>query len=57
MVKNDLKTPEIDRYPDASGMKLRKKLAKMFDLKVENVILGSGSEGIMSFNNENFLKR
>ena len=37
-------------------MKLRKKLAKKFDLKVENVILGSGSEGIMSSIMRTFLK-
>jgi histidinol-phosphate aminotransferase len=30
------------------GLDLRKVLARMFDLKVENVIAGSGSEGIMS---------
>ena len=51
---NDLKNSH--RYPDASGMKLRKKLAKKFDLKVENVILGSGSEGIMSSIMRTFLK-
>ena len=39
---------KINRYPDASGKKLRKKLAKKFDVKIENVIIGSGSEGIMS---------
>lgn len=51
---NDLKNSH--RYPDASGIKLRKKLAKKFDLKVENVILGSGSEGIMSSIMRTFLK-
>ncbi|MBZ5497314.1 MAG: histidinol-phosphate transaminase [Acidobacteriia bacterium] len=34
-------------YPDG-GLSLRRKLAEMFDLKVENVIAGSGSEGIIS---------
>ncbi len=38
----------IHRYPDASGYLLRKKLAEKFNLKIENVILGAGSEGIMS---------
>jgi len=39
---------EINRYPDASGYELRKKLANKYNLKLYNVILGSGSEGIMS---------
>ena len=39
---------KINRYPDAAGKKLRKKLANKFDVKAENVIIGSGSEGIMS---------
>ncbi|MFL2983642.1 MAG: histidinol-phosphate transaminase [Candidatus Neomarinimicrobiota bacterium] len=38
----------INRYPDASGYELRKKLAKKYNLKINNVVLGSGSEGIMS---------
>ncbi|MEE8437732.1 MAG: histidinol-phosphate transaminase [Candidatus Neomarinimicrobiota bacterium] len=38
----------IHRYPDAAGYSLRKKLARRFDLNIENVILGAGSEGIMS---------
>ena len=37
-----------NRYPDSSGYKLRNKLAEKFDLDIENVILGNGSEGIMS---------
>ncbi len=36
------------RYPDAQGYSLRKKLADRFKLKIENVVLGAGSEGIMS---------
>ena len=39
---------KINRYPDAAGKKLRKKLANKFDVKAENVIIGSGSEGILS---------
>jgi Histidinol-phosphate/aromatic aminotransferase and cobyric acid decarboxylase len=39
---------KINRYPDAPGKKLRKKLASKFNVKSENVIIGSGSEGIMS---------
>ncbi|MBM3810037.1 MAG: histidinol-phosphate transaminase [Acidimicrobiia bacterium] len=38
---------DIHRYPDG-GLKLRQRLAPAFGLKVENVIAGSGSEGIMS---------
>ena len=38
----------LNRYPDASGYDLRKKLAKKFNVKTENVAIGSGSEGIMS---------
>jgi histidinol-phosphate aminotransferase len=34
-------------YPNA-GLDLRRMLAQQFDLKTENVIAGSGSEGIMS---------
>jgi len=37
----------INIYPDG-GLGLRRVLAEKFDLKVENVIAGSGSEGIMS---------
>lgn len=39
---------KIHRYPDASGYTLRKKLASSFDVKIDNVVLGAGSEGIMS---------
>jgi histidinol-phosphate aminotransferase len=37
----------LNLYPDG-GLQLRQVLARQFDLKVENVIAGSGSEGIMS---------
>lgn len=37
----------MDRYPDG-GLGLRRKLAERFRLKVENVIVGAGSEGIMA---------
>lgn len=36
------------RYPDPSGFILRTKLAERFNVKLENVIHGAGSEGIMS---------
>ena len=38
----------LNRYPDASGYNLRNKLAKKFGVKIGNVVIGSGSEGIMS---------
>src|SRR5690242_7440323 len=37
----------LNLYP-SGGLELREVLAREFDLKVENVIAGSGSEGIMS---------
>jgi histidinol-phosphate aminotransferase len=37
----------LHRYPDG-GLDLRRVLAEQFDARVENVIAGSGSEGIMS---------
>ena len=39
---------ECNRYPDSSGHELREKLSDMYDLDVSNVVLGAGSEGIMS---------
>jgi len=38
---------KLNRYPDG-GLALREVLASQFGVKVENVIAGSGSEGIMS---------
>lgn len=39
---------EVHLYPDASGYKLRTALAERYKVKRENVILGSGSEGLMA---------
>lgn len=36
----------MSRYPD-SGLALRERLAERFDVKVENVVAGAGSEGII----------
>ncbi len=44
-VKKSLSTSHL--YPDG-GLRLRTVLAKRFNLKLENVIAGAGSEGIMS---------
>lgn len=38
---------DMSRYPD-NGLALRKRLAERFSTKVENVIVGPGSEGIMA---------
>jgi histidinol-phosphate aminotransferase len=39
--------PDLSRYPDG-GLVLRKRLAEKFHTKLDNVIVGSGSEGIMA---------
>jgi len=39
---------DLHRYPDASGYELRKKLSERFNVGIDNVVLGAGSEGIMS---------
>ena len=38
----------LHRYPDVSGYELRTKLARRYNINMDNVILGGGSEGIMS---------
>ncbi len=38
----------LHRYPDVSGYELRTKLARRYNIHMDNVILGGGSEGIMS---------
>ena len=43
------------RYPDSYGFKLRNKLADLYDLNIENVVLGGGSEGFMSVIMRTFL--
>jgi histidinol-phosphate aminotransferase len=40
-------TGELNLYPNG-GLDLRRELARQYDVRVENVIAGSGSEGIMS---------
>jgi histidinol-phosphate aminotransferase len=39
---------EAHRYPDAASFDLRTALAERFKVKLDNVITGAGSEGIMS---------
>lgn len=41
-------TSGLNRYPDIAAMDLREKLAEKFDVKVENIAIGNGSEGIMA---------
>ena len=36
------------RYPDPAARALRRKLAERYDLKLENIIVGAGSEGILA---------
>jgi histidinol-phosphate aminotransferase len=38
----------VHRYPDMSARILREALARRFDVALENVVVGSGSEGIMA---------
>ena len=45
------------RYPDSYAYSLRKKLSDKFNVSIENVILGSGSEGIMSTIMRTFLNK
>src|SRR5271163_2370951 len=39
--------PSLNYYPNG-GLDLRERLAEQYDLKIANVIVGSGSDGIMS---------
>jgi histidinol-phosphate aminotransferase len=47
--------PGLHRYPDPSSFDLRTQLAERFDLSIDNVITGHGSEGIMSVIMRTFL--
>lgn len=40
--------PEINRYPESGGFKLREALADTYRVQPENVVIGSGSESIMA---------
>ena len=53
-VENSL--TDCHRYPDSSGFYLRNKLADIFNLSIDNVVIGGGSEGIMSVIMRTFLK-
>lgn len=47
---------ELHRYPDMHALNLRIALAKKYNLKIENIILGNGSEGIISYILRAFLR-
>ena len=53
-VKNSLQ--DNFRYPDASALMLREKLSNKFNLRLENVTVGAGSEGVMSAIMRTFLR-
>jgi histidinol-phosphate aminotransferase len=38
----------LNRYPDIGAVELRSKISKKFNVKIENVAVGNGSEGIMA---------
>ncbi len=40
---------DLHRYPDMHAYALKRALADMYQLKLENIVLGSGSEGIMGY--------
>jgi len=40
---------ESHRYPDQHAYRLKRALSNLYHLKMENIILGNGSEGIMAY--------
>ncbi|MBI4533474.1 MAG: histidinol-phosphate transaminase [Candidatus Melainabacteria bacterium] len=40
--------PEVNRYPESGGLLLRESLAEHYRVKLNNVVIGSGSESIMA---------
>ena len=47
--------PFVNIYPDGGGFYLRKKLAQKYGLKIENILLGNGSDEIIRMTVETFL--
>lgn len=47
---------DLHRYPDMHAYLLKSKLAEIYNLKLENIILGNGSEGIMAYIARAFLQ-
>ena len=48
---------DISLYPDSNGFCLREKLSKIFNVRMDNVVLGAGSEGIMATIMRTFLNQ
>ncbi len=46
---------DVHRYPDMHAYELKKSLSELYKLKPNNIILGNGSEGIMSYIVRTFL--
>ena len=44
------------RYPDMHALDLKNKLAELYKVKRENIILGNGSEGIMGYIAKSFIQ-
>ena len=40
---------QLQNYPDMHAFRLKSKLSEIYKLKMENIILGNGSEGIMAY--------
>lgn len=47
---------DVHRYPDMFAHELKNKLANLYRLKNENIILGNGSEGIMGYITRAFIQ-
>ena len=47
---------EVHLYPDGGGWDLRNAIADTFDLGMENVVLGNGSNEVIEFGFKAFLK-
>ena len=41
-------TSGLNRYPDIGAIELRSKISEKFNVKIENIAVGNGSEGIMA---------
>ena len=46
----------LHQYPDQHAFRLTQKLSDLYNLKLENIILGNGSEGIMSYISRAFIQ-
>lgn len=47
---------DVHRYPDMHATDLKTKLANLYRVKKENIILGNGSEGIMGYIAKSFIQ-